>query len=73
MTFQDLHLQPALLRAVGAVGYTQPTPIQAAAIGPILRGKDLIGCAQTGTGKTGSQRRGSESTGKRGGRKDGGR
>ncbi len=52
MTFQDLHLQPALLRAVGAIGYTQPTPIQAAAIGPILRGKDLIGCAQTGTGKT---------------------
>ena len=52
MTFQDLQLLPALLRAVADMGYEQPSPIQAAAIGPVLAGRDLIGCAQTGTGKT---------------------
>lgn len=52
MTFQDLNLLPALLRAVSDMGYSQPSPIQAAAIGPVLQGRDLIGCAQTGTGKT---------------------
>ncbi len=52
MTFQDLQLLPALLRAVGDMGYVEPSPIQAAAIPPVLAGRDLIGCAQTGTGKT---------------------
>ena len=52
MTFQELHLLPELLRAVGDIGYRTPSPIQAAAIGPVLAGRDLIGCAQTGTGKT---------------------
>lgn len=52
MTFQDLHLLPALLRAVSDVGYKEPSPIQQKAIGPVLAGCDLIGCAQTGTGKT---------------------
>ena len=52
MTFQDLQLLPQLLRAVDALGYAAPSPIQAAAIPPVLSGRDLIGCAQTGTGKT---------------------
>ena len=52
MTFQDLQLLPQLLRAVAEMGYTAPSPIQAQAIPPVLAGRDLIGCAQTGTGKT---------------------
>lgn len=52
MTFQDLPLQPALLKAVQEIGYTTPSPIQAGAIPPVLEGRDLLGCAQTGTGKT---------------------
>ncbi len=52
MTFQELHLLPALTRAVGELGYTEPSPIQAQAIPPVLEKRDLIGCAQTGTGKT---------------------
>ena len=52
MTFQALKLIPQLLSAVDSLGYREPTPIQRAAIGPILEGRDLIGCAQTGTGKT---------------------
>ncbi|MDE7244660.1 MAG: DEAD/DEAH box helicase, partial [Oscillospiraceae bacterium] len=52
MTFQELHLLPQLLRAVGDMGYAAPSPIQAAAIPPVLKGRDLTGCAQTGTGKT---------------------
>ncbi len=52
MTFQQMGLSEPILRAVSAAGYTQPTPIQAQAIGPVLAGRDLLGCAQTGTGKT---------------------
>ncbi len=52
MLFKDLNLIPSILSAVEAQGYTKPSPIQAAAIPPILEGRDLIGCAQTGTGKT---------------------
>jgi len=51
-SFDDLSLTPAMREAIARVGYTTPTPIQAQAIGPILEGRDLIGCAQTGTGKT---------------------
>ena len=54
MTFADLGLSEELLRAVGESGYTEPTPIQAAAIPPVLMNRDLIGIAQTGTGKTAS-------------------
>ena len=52
MTFQDLKLLPALLRALSEMDYEVPSPIQARAIPPVLAGRDLIGCAQTGTGKT---------------------
>ena len=52
MDFRQLGLDPRVLRAVDEAGYTEPTPIQAAAIPVILSGKDLIGIAQTGTGKT---------------------
>src|SRR5438067_2888059 len=51
-TFDSLSLSPLILRAVASQGYTTPTPIQAQAIPPILAGRDLLGCAQTGTGKT---------------------
>ena len=51
-SFDDLGLTAALLRAVHAAGYEEPTPIQAAAIPPALAGRDVLGCAQTGTGKT---------------------
>jgi ATP-dependent RNA helicase RhlE len=50
--FADLSLLDDLKRAVGAQGYDRPTPIQAQAIPPLLEGRDLLGCAQTGTGKT---------------------
>ena len=52
MSFDSLGLAPPLLRAVTSAGYTSPTPIQAEAIGHLLAGHDLLGCAQTGTGKT---------------------
>ncbi|MFN3399483.1 MAG: DEAD/DEAH box helicase [Ferrovibrio sp.] len=51
-SFNDLGLNPALLTAITAGKYTQPTPIQAQAIPPVLEGRDLLGIAQTGTGKT---------------------
>ena len=50
--FTDLDLNPELLRAIRDAGYVDPTPIQAQAIPLVLKGKDLLGCAQTGTGKT---------------------
>ncbi len=52
MSFDDLHLIPPILNALKTEGYTNPTPIQQQAIPIILKGKDLLGCAQTGTGKT---------------------
>src|SRR5690349_20467008 len=52
MQFSDLQLLPQLLRAIVAEGYSEPTPIQQAAIPPVLAGRDLLGIAQTGTGKT---------------------
>ncbi|MGH7276227.1 MAG: DEAD/DEAH box helicase [Candidatus Rokuibacteriota bacterium] len=51
-SFTDIPLTPATREAIARAGYSIPTPIQAQAIGPILEGRDLIGCAQTGTGKT---------------------
>ena len=52
MTFHDLRLAEPILRALAAENYTKPTPIQAQAIPPIMEGRDVLGCAQTGTGKT---------------------
>ena len=52
MTFKDLSIAPAILKALETKGYTQPTPIQEKAIPLLLAGRDLLGCAQTGTGKT---------------------
>src|SRR5881398_3802095 len=52
MPFRALHLSPQILQAVHDAGYTEPTPIQIAAIPFILAGHDVIGIAQTGTGKT---------------------
>ncbi|WP_426450350.1 DEAD/DEAH box helicase [Paenibacillus sp. S-38] len=52
MTFQQLQLIPPIIKALAKENYTQPTPIQEQAIPPVLAGRDLFGCAQTGTGKT---------------------
>ena len=53
MTFEELGLDEALLRAVGDLGFESPTPIQEAAIPVMLQtDDDLLGLAQTGTGKT---------------------
>ena len=52
MTFNELNLSAPLLKAVSEAGYETPSPIQASAIPPVLEGRDLMGCAQTGTGKT---------------------
>src|SRR5882757_10869848 len=52
MPFRTLGLNPRILQAVQQAGYTEPTPIQTAAIPQVLAGHDLIGIAQTGTGKT---------------------
>jgi ATP-dependent RNA helicase RhlE len=52
MSFRALNLSPQILTAVQGAGYTEPTPIQLAAIPLILAGQDVIGIAQTGTGKT---------------------
>ncbi|MFA6467303.1 MAG: DEAD/DEAH box helicase [Bacteroidota bacterium] len=52
MAFKSLHIIEPILKAVTEEGYTTPTPIQAKAIPIVLKGTDLLGCAQTGTGKT---------------------
>ena len=52
--FEDLGLGPQILQAVKDAGYSSPTPIQAQGIPPVLKGRDIIGIAQTGTGKTAS-------------------
>jgi ATP-dependent RNA helicase RhlE len=52
MTFEELNLAPAIVKAVREQGYDTPTPIQAQAIPAVLKGGDLLGGAQTGTGKT---------------------
>jgi ATP-dependent RNA helicase RhlE len=52
VSFADLGLSEPLLRALGVANYTHPTPIQARTIPALLRGRDVLGIAQTGTGKT---------------------
>ena len=51
-SFEDLGLAPEIMAAIGQVGYTTPTPIQAQAIPAVMAGRDVLGIAQTGTGKT---------------------
>ncbi len=52
MLFSELNLDPKLMQAIEALGYTQPTPVQEQAIPPALLGHDIRACAQTGSGKT---------------------
>src|SRR5258707_12912242 len=52
MPFRPLGLDARILKAIEEAGYTEPTPIQTAAIPLVLAGHDLIGIAKTGTGKT---------------------
>ncbi|MEG1890548.1 MAG: DEAD/DEAH box helicase [Clostridia bacterium] len=52
MPFEQMNLMEPLLAAVKACGYDEPTPIQYETIPPVLEGRDVLGCAQTGTGKT---------------------
>ncbi|NTX56471.1 DEAD/DEAH box helicase [Myxococcus sp. CA039A] len=51
-SFESLGLKPQLVEALSALGYEEPTPIQQAALPPLLAGKDLLGIAATGSGKT---------------------
>jgi ATP-dependent RNA helicase DeaD len=50
--FAELGLAPGLCRALSRLGYEEPTPIQRAAVPPLIAGRDLVGQAATGTGKT---------------------
>lgn len=52
MSFEDLNLNAAILKAIADTGYTEPTAIQAQAIPEVMAGHDLMASAQTGTGKT---------------------
>ncbi len=52
MKFESLSLCKPLLRSLRAAGYHEATPIQQKAMPEVLKGRDLVGCAQTGTGKT---------------------
>ena len=52
MTFEDLGLCKQIVAAVAGKGYEEPTPIQRETIPTVLKGQDVLGCAQTGTGKT---------------------
>lgn len=52
MSFEKLNLNSTIYKAIQQCGYKDPTPVQAAAIPPILEGKDVVASAQTGTGKT---------------------
>ena len=52
LSFADLNLHPTILDAIRDAGYTSPTPIQRDAIPLALKGRDIMGLAQTGTGKT---------------------
>ncbi|HLF03203.1 MAG TPA: DEAD/DEAH box helicase, partial [Anaerolineales bacterium] len=52
MNFDSFNFDPRVAAGIQALGYTEPTPIQAQAIPAILEGHDVMGLAQTGTGKT---------------------
>ena len=50
--FEPLGLSDELLAAIGSMGFADPTPIQEQSIPLLLKGRDVVGCSQTGTGKT---------------------
>ena len=52
MTFEEIGLHPAILKALADAGYTEPTPVQAQAIPAAIEGRDLLVSSQTGSGKT---------------------
>ena len=52
ITFAELGLNEQILAGVATLGFSAPTPVQAAAIPVVLAGKDVVASAQTGTGKT---------------------
>ncbi|MGZ5568412.1 MAG: DEAD/DEAH box helicase, partial [Limisphaerales bacterium] len=52
MAFSTFGLSPQILEGIKAMGYVEPTPIQLRAIPILMKGRDVIGSAQTGTGKT---------------------
>jgi ATP-dependent RNA helicase RhlE len=52
MDFNNFNLHPSIMEGIRKLGYSEPTPIQAQAIPPIMEGRDVVGLAQTGTGKT---------------------
>ena len=54
VSFDDLKLNPKVLKTITSAGYQVPTPIQVQAIPKVLEGRDILGIAQTGTGKTAS-------------------
>ena len=54
MLFENLEIIEPILKALKEEGYTKPTPIQEKSIPHLIKGRDILGCAQTGTGKTAS-------------------
>ena len=52
MSFENLNLNPAIIKAIHELGFTTPTPIQEQAIPELILGHDVMASAQTGTGKT---------------------
>ncbi|HUH99821.1 MAG TPA: DEAD/DEAH box helicase, partial [Nitrososphaerales archaeon] len=51
-TFEDMKLDPLIMRGIAKMGFTKPTAIQEKTVGPLLKGRDVIGQAKTGSGKT---------------------
>jgi len=52
VSFEQFHLDPRIVRGIKSTGFTEPTPIQKQALPVVLKGRDILGIAQTGTGKT---------------------
>jgi ATP-dependent RNA helicase RhlE len=52
MKFSELNLHPSVMEGLDAMGFEETTPIQEQSIPSLIKGRDIVGCAQTGTGKT---------------------
>ena len=52
MKFSELNLHESLMEGLDAMGFEEATPIQEQSIPELVKGRDIVGCAQTGTGKT---------------------